>query len=62
MMTVDYVHSQELECQEIDCEENGAAFPATASLFPTLSFSPIGAIKPQTEEIVWIKGTVTVSF
>lgn len=58
MITIDRMHSENLECKE------SMIIPVVASLFPTLSFSPFETLhqKAQTEEIVWIKGTVTVSF
>ena len=61
MIASDLVHSGIVECEE----ELATLFQsATASLFPMLSVNPPSSAKKQmqVEEVVWIEGTVTVSF
>jgi hypothetical protein len=58
--------ASDLHSGMVECEEELATLfqSAAASLFPTLSFSPPSVARKQlvAEEIVWIEGTVTVSF
>lgn len=61
MIASDLLHSGMVACEE----ELSVLFQsATASLFPTLSFNQQDVAKKQlqVEEVVWIEGTVTVSF
>ena len=61
MIASDLLHSGMVECEE----ELATLFhTAAASLFPMLSFGPhdVARKQLQAEEIVWIEGTVTVSF
>jgi hypothetical protein len=49
-----------------DCKEEFAEllYAGAASLFPTLSFSPVELLRSRqaAQEVTWIEGTVIVSF
>ena len=61
MIASDLLHARQAERKE---ELATLFYTAAATLFPTLSFSQNETAKNKlaAEEVVWIEGTITVSF